>query len=312
MSDGTSGAARAVAELFAHSSHATRWLFRDRGALDAAYAAVNALAGLPLTAAETAACACEWSARAFGEAQRLGLALPVGATAALFVQRFLTRVPFTAEKPPALAGAAVLLAAKAQEGFTYSMPLDRLVGALAATARVAEDDLAALEARLLQTLVFDVRVYLVGDATDRLTADFVRGAALAAAPAAALARAAQPVLLRALCSTVVLLHTPAQVAAAVLGVAAASAASGTGASEEEKGLPARFAAWLDGAVAARPGADVGAVRAAVGDAQRALAAEVADAGAQTALYQSALAKCKQYKQSRAARAPSGAPAAPVS
>ena len=309
MSDGTTHAARAVAELFAHSSHATRWLYGDRAALDAAYAAVNARAGLPLTAAETAACACEWSARAFGEAQRLGLALPVGATAALFVQRFLTRVPFTAEKPPALAAAAVLLATKAQEGFTYRMPLDRLVGALAATARVGDADLAALEARLLQTLAFDVRVYLAGDATDRLTGDFVRGTALAPAPAAALARAAQPVLLRALCSTVVLLHTPAQVAAAVLGAAAASLAAS---SAEDAGLPARLAAWLDGAVAAQPGADAAAVRAAVDDAQRALAAELADAGAQAALYQSALAKCKQYKQSHAARAPAAAPAAPVS
>lgn len=294
-----SDAAKEVAELFAHSGHATRWLFRDEAALAAAYDAANATVGLPLTAAETAACAREWSASAYAEAQRLGLALPVGATAALFVQRYLARAPFTAEKPPALAAAAVLLAAKAQEGCTYAVPLDRLVGALSSAARVPEADLAALEARLLRALAFDVRVYLAADATDRLTADLARFAALAPAGAAALARAAQPVLPRALCSPVVLRHTPAHIAAAVLAIAAPAAGIDA----------ARFAAWLDAAVAAaQPGADTAAVRAAVADAQAALEREIADPAAHTALYRGALAKCKQFKQAH----PSRPPATPLS
>ena len=287
----TDSSSRAVEERFACSSHAQKWLFPSRTDLHRAYDDANRRVGLALTPEETAACATVWSSKAWHCAQELGRSPSVCATAALFVQRFYTRVAFTDRKPNWVAPACVLLAVKAQEGFTYDMPLARIVDKLSADARMQDGELAAEEALVLQALDYDLLAYLPVDAIDRFTEDFMECAQLAKPARDALQQAAIAVLKPAFWSTATLLYTPAQLAAAVLGAAVKHMST---IAPDYAAVPGLYKEWLASLVDHQANAEraTAAVAAAQDELERALRTEKE----REALYKQACKKCFQYKK----------------
>lgn len=272
------------AERFAHSGHAQKWLFRSRTELYEAYNAANRVVGLPLSPEETEALAATWSKRAADLAAKLKLSIPVQATAALFALRFYTKVAFTEVKPPALQGATVLLAAKTQEGYKFLQMMDLIVKLVQET-KVKNEEILAAEARLMQTMEFDLLVFLPIDATNFFTTEFLRSIPVNDTVQVGLSEVERTILSQTFSMTVSQLYTPAQIALAVLATSVAKLSS-----SKVPELASQFDSWLSGILAEKPNSED--IKTAINSAQ--VAIELSSQ-AMESLYKTALAKCNKYK-----------------
>jgi len=284
MTDGSSLPGVLAAERFTCSGHAQTWLYRTKAELHDAYNAVNGAVGIPLTAEETEATSIVWSKNAADLATKLTLGIPVRATAALFVLRFYTRVAFTDVKPPALQAASVLLATKTQEGFKFSM--DELILKLTQETRTNKDEILAVESRLLETLDFDLLLFLPIDSTEYFTTEFLRGVTMDKPAMLALSEAIRDTLNQAFVSTAALLYAPSHIALAVLATSVSKV------STKNAELLTQFEKWLNDLFSSQSNSE--AIKTAIKKAQTTVQTDSQHLKDQT-LYKSAYNKCKVFK-----------------
>jgi len=199
---------------FETSGHAKRWLFTESG-LARQRDAVCRAAGSPLSAAEEVLLVHACAEKALSVCHAQGLPPRVGDTAALFLQRLYTRTSLARRDPLVSLCACILLAAKVEEHWAPAFA-ERLCAHL----HVDAGRVLAFEAALLAELRFDIRVFLPRRALEGLLTSEPR--------LAGLADEARWLLQPAAVSDALLLFTPAQVALAVLRLAAARHTDGNG------------------------------------------------------------------------------------
>ena len=228
-----------------------------------------------------------WSRRALDLAMKMKLGTPVCATAALFVLRFCTQTALVDVPEGEVTAASVLLATKAQEGF--KMSIRELIDGLSRETGVAGDRIVAVEELLLQTLDFDLQVFLIDDSLNFFMEEFLRVAGIPDAVKKSLYGAVVVATKQAFVSNTALLFAPSQLAIAVLAASVAKVSKTAG-----NVIVERFDSWLNSQLEGKP--DSEAVKGAILGAKSMLEMDLRSAKAREALAESARIKCEQFVQ----------------